>query len=342
MSELKLALKRLSDGESLDERGCAAAFAEVMRGAATPAQIAALLALLKLKGETIDEMVGAVRTLREFARQLTVDLRHAIDTCGTGGDGQGLFNVSTAVAFVAACGGAVVAKHGNRSVSSQSGSADVLEAFGVRIDLEPALLETALKQFNVAFLFAPAHHSATRHAAPVRRELGFRTLFNLIGPLSNPANVRRQVMGVYAPRWQHPVAETLKRLGSEHVLVVHSADGLDEISVAAPTPVVELRDGAIASWTIEPDAFGLRVDSLAALKVNDAASSAALIRAALHSTDGPAHAILALNAGAALYVSGRAATLAAGVASARDILASGAALDRLDAYARWSQTVVAQ
>lgn len=330
---LLTALKSLSEGHSLSAEQTTAAFRDIMRGEATPAQIGALLALLKLKGETVDEMVGAVTTLREFALPLKVDLRHAIDTCGTGGDGQNLFNVSTAVAFVAACAGAVVAKHGNRSVSSKTGSADVLEAAGVRIDLGPEQIEHCIDELGIGFLFAPAHHSATRFAAPVRRELGFRTLFNLIGPLCNPAAVQRQVMGVFDRRWLLPVAQTLQRLGSQHVMVVHAHDGLDEISIAASTDVVELKDGEIQQWCLGPAEYGVAVQSLDALRVADAAVSLAMIKAALHSSSGAAHDILALNAGAAIYVAGRAPDLAAGIAEAGDILRSGAALERLRALA---------
>jgi anthranilate phosphoribosyltransferase len=330
---LLTALKRLSDGQSLSTDQTTAAFRDIMRGEATNAQIGALLSLLKLKGETVDEMVGAVNTLREFALPLKVDLRHAIDTCGTGGDGQNLFNVSTAVAFVAACADVTVAKHGNRSVSSKTGSADVLEAAGVRIDLTPAQIERCIAELNIGFLFAPAHHSATRFAAPVRRELGFRTLFNLIGPLCNPAMVQRQVMGVFDQRWLQPVAQTLERLGSVHVMVVHAHDGLDEISNAGSTDVVELKNGAIQQWTLNPADYGVAPQSLDALRVSDAHSSLALIRMALHSSSGAAHDILALNAGAAIYVAGRATDLSDGIAQAKAILRSGAALARLQALA---------
>jgi len=331
------AIKSLSEGHSLGVDDTALAFREIMQGSASPVQIAALLALLKLKGETVDEMVGAVSTLREFALPIEIDLSHAIDTCGTGGDGLNLFNVSTAVAFVAACAGASVAKHGNRSVSSSTGSADVLEAAGVRIDLKPAAIERCIAELNIGFAFAPAHHSATRFAAPVRRELGFRTLFNLIGPLSNPARVQRQVMGVFERRWLRPVAETLHRLGSLHVLVVHAHDGLDEISIAAPTDVVELHQGEITEWTLDPRDFGVPFQPLDSLKVSDAAGSLRMIEQALCSDRGPAHQLIALNAGAAIYAAGLVADLATGVDKARAILASGAALERLRALAKLTQ-----
>lgn len=328
---MSAALKVLSEGQALSVAETSAAFREIMLGEASPGQIGAMLGLLKLKGETVDEMVGAVSVLREFALKLTIDLSHAIDTCGTGGDGQSLFNVSTAAAFVAACAGASVAKHGNRSVSSRTGSADVLEAAGIKIDLTPSAIEHCIQTLQIGFLFAPAHHSATRYAAPVRRELGFRTLFNLIGPLSNPAGVERQVMGVFDRRWQRPVAETLSRLGSRHVLVVHSEDGLDEISIAAATSVVELRDGAILEWRLDPRDFGMALQPLDSLRVESAEASLRLIEAALAGTPGPAQDILALNAGAAIHVAGLAGGIADGVRQAQAILQSGAAFERLRA-----------
>ncbi|MGE0486689.1 MAG: anthranilate phosphoribosyltransferase [Gammaproteobacteria bacterium] len=299
--------------------------ASIMSGDATDAQIAGLLVALRMKGETIDEIAAAATVMREFAAHVEVDMHPLIDTCGTGGDGIGTFNISTAAAFVTAAAGGHIAKHGNRAASGKSGSADVLEAAGARIDLNPAQVATCVRRCGVGFMFAPAHHGATRHAAGPRRELGTRTLFNVLGPLTNPANADAQLMGVFDPAWVPRAAEVLKRLGVSRAMVVCAADGMDEISIGSATHVAELRDGAIDTYDIEPEAFGVARQSLAPLAAADAAASLAIIRRVFDGAPGPARDIVCLNAGAAIYVGGLAPTLAAGVERAREVIDDGSA-----------------
>jgi len=334
---IQLAIRHVAVGEEVPAAVMRDAMHQVMAGEATPAQIAGLLVGLSVKGETVDEIVAAASVMREVASGITGLPGPLTDIVGTGGDGASLFNVSTASAFVAAVGGARIAKHGNRSVSSKSGAADVLEAAGVAIELSAEQVREAVETLGVGFLFAPMHHSAMRHAIAPRKELGVRTLFNLLGPLTNPAGATRQVLGVFDPRWLVPLAEALGALGSEHVLVIHSADGLDEFSIAAPTDVAELRDGRVTQWRFDPADVGVS-GSLDALKVGDAAGSLTLIRSALGGTAGPARDIVSLNAGAALYVAGRAETMELGIAAARGILDGGDALRLLERYAEWSRT----
>jgi len=290
---------------------------------------------LRVKGETVDEIVAAATVMREFASGVTDLAGPLTDIVGTGGDGASLFNISTASAFVAAAGGARIAKHGNRSVSSSSGAADVLEAAGVRLDLGAERIRAAVDTLGVGFLFAPMHHGAMRHAVEPRRDLGVRTLFNLLGPLTNPAGATRQVLGVYERRWLVLLAEALREMGSEHVLVVHSGDGLDEFSIAVPTHVAELRDGQVSEWVFDPADVGVS-GTLDELKVADARESLARVRSALAGEAGAARDIVALNAGAALYVAGRAGSLHQGIAEARGILDTGAALALLERYAAWT------
>ncbi|WP_353252035.1 anthranilate phosphoribosyltransferase [Salinisphaera sp. PC39] len=312
----------------------------IMTGAATPAQIGGFLVALRMKGETVAEIAAAAEVMRELATPVPVDPAFAdelVDTCGTGGDRSGLFNVSTAAAFVVAAAGGRVAKHGNRSVSSKSGSADVLEAAGVRLDIPPEAVAECIRSLGVGFMFAPAHHGAMKHAIGPRRELGIRTVFNIIGPLTNPAGARNQVVGVFNGHLTEPLARVLAKLGSRHVLVVHGEDGLDELSINAPSRVSELRDGEVTSYKITPEDVGLERGSLDALRVDDAEASLALIRRAFAGERGIAADMVALNAGAALYTAGRADSIAAGVALARETLASGAAGDRLAALAELTQ-----
>lgn len=330
------AIKHVAAGKDVPSPVMEGAMHQVMAGEATPAQIAGLLVGLAAKGETVEEIVGAARVMREVASGVSGLPGPLTDIVGTGGDGASLFNVSTASAFVAAKGGAVIAKHGNRSVSSKSGAADVLEAAGVKIELSSDQVRRGVAQLGVGFLFAPMHHSAMRHAIAPRKELGVRTLFNLLGPLTNPAGATRQVLGVFDRRWLVPLAEALGELGSEHVLVIHSSDGLDEFSIAAPTDVAELRAGKVTEWRFDPADVGVS-GSLESLKVQDAAGSLALIRGALGGEPGPAADIIAINAGAALYVAGQAETMELGIVRARAILGSGAALDLLQTYAEWSR-----
>jgi len=295
----------------------------IMTGQATPAQIGGFLVGLRMKGETVDEITAAARVMRELATAVNVSGPHLVDTCGTGGDGAGTFNISTASAIVTATAGGRVAKHGNRSVSSRSGSADVLEAAGVKLDLNPVQVAACIDRVGVGFLFAPQHHSAMKHAIGPRKELRVRTLFNLLGPLTNPAGAPNQVLGVFSADWVEPLAYVLKQLGSQHVLVVHAEDGLDEISIAAPTRVAELRDGEVSLYTITPEEFGMQRTSLDAVTVNSAMQSLAMIEAVFDNKPGPAHDIVCLNAGAAIYAADLAASLKDGVALASEAIASG-------------------
>lgn len=335
-SPIQHAITRVSARADLPPELMAEAMHQIMAGDATPAQIAGLLVGLAVKGETVAEIVAAAAVMRELVHGVDGLDGPLTDIVGTGGDGASLFNVSTASAFVAASGGARIAKHGNRSVSSKSGAADVLEAAGVRLDLQPDQVREAVSTLGIGFLFAPMHHAAMRHAVAPRRELRIRTMFNLLGPLTNPAGATRMVLGVYDPRWCRPLAEALGQLGAEHVLVIHADDGLDEFSIAAPTQVAELADGTVREWRFDPASTGIG-GSLDALRVNTPIDSLALIEAALAGQPGPAADIIALNAGAALYVAGQAETHVAGVAQAQRLLASGQALERLRAYAAWSQ-----
>ncbi|WP_372717766.1 anthranilate phosphoribosyltransferase [Immundisolibacter sp.] len=334
---IQAAIAKVVEGGDLDGVEMNAAMCAIMSGEATPAQIGGFLLALRMKGETVVEIAAAAQVMRELSLRVEVAADGLVDTCGTGGDGAGLFNVSTAAAFVVATAGGRVAKHGNRSVSSASGSADVLEALGVRIELPSAAIARCIDELGFGFMFAPAHHRATRHALGPRRELGVRTLFNLLGPLTNPALPPNQVVGVYSAALVEPIAHVLLRLGSRHVLVVHADDGLDEISLGAATQVAELKDGAVHCYSITPEQFGLNRVPSSQLAVPDVAASVALLRAVLGAQAGPARDIVALNAGAALYVAGLAPTLAAGVARAGEVLASGAPLTRVTALAELTQ-----
>lgn len=340
------ALVRVVAGENMNRQEMAAVMRQVMSGEASDAQIGGLLVGLRLKGESIEEIAGAAQVMRELATPVEVDDEHLVDLVGTGGDGANLFNVSTASTFVVAAAGARVAKHGNRSVSSTSGSSDVLEELGVPLDLSPRQVARAIDELGVGFMFAPAHHSAMRHAIGPRRELGMRTIFNILGPLTNPAGVKRQVIGVFDPELCLPMAKVLKSLGSVHVMIVHSDDGLDEISIAADTLVAELRDGDITTYRISPEEFLLPRQSLEGLSVDSAEASAILIRNALGGADDEvsrkAAAIIALNSGASIYVSGIAATLADGVAMAEDMLASGQAAEKLKQFVEFTQLMHGQ
>ncbi len=309
----------------------------IMDGSATPAQIGAFLAALHIKGETVDELTGAATVMRDYAAKVEVSADKVVDTVGTGGDAAGLFNVSTAAAFVAAAGGAVMAKHGNRAATGKSGSADVLEAAGVNIGLSPEDVARTIEAVGIGFMFAPTHHGATRHAVGPRREIGVRSIFNLLGPLTNPAGARWQLVGVYEERWVRPLAESFGNLGSVHTLVVHAEDGLDEISIAAPTSVSEYKDGIIADFTIKPDDFGLTIQSLDSIRVDSPEQSLELIRQALGGNPGPAYDMVMLNAGATLYAADLAPSLSEGIIAARAILDSSAALGKLEEMAAYTQ-----
>lgn len=340
---IQQALARLVEGRSLSRREMQDVMRQVMSGDATDAQIGGLLVALRMKGESTEEIAGAAEIMRELATPVHVSHPHLVDLVGTGGDGANLFNVSTGASFVVAAAGAKVAKHGNRSVSSTSGSSDVLENLGMPLDLTPEQVARAITEVGVGFMFAPVHHSAMRHAIGPRRELGLRTVFNILGPLTNPAGVKRQVIGVFSADLCLPLAEVLKVLGTKHAMIVHSDDGLDEISIAAGTQVTELCDGTIESYHINPEDFSLKRQSLDGLSVNGAAASADLIRRALAGADDEpaqkAAAMLALNAGATIYVSGIAATLADGVAMAEDALASGLAAEKLQHFIVFTQSM---
>lgn len=303
---------------------------QIMDGEATQAQIGALLMASKINGDSVQTISEAASVMRERAIKVKTKGDYVVDTCGTGGDGLGLFNVSTASAFVAAAAGCCVAKHGNRSVSSTTGSADVLEAAGVNLGLDVNQVEHCIDHCGIGFLFAPAHHAATKYAVGPRKEIGLRTFFNLLGPLTNPAEAPNQVMGVFAKDWMLKTAEVLKLLGSRHVMVVHSKDGMDEISLSAPTHVTELKDGKISEYDICPEDFGISTQPVDSLVVNNADESLGLIKQAFSSGTGAAADIVALNAGAAIYVSGKVENMQAGVDSARKILQSQAALNKLE------------
>lgn len=330
------ALAQLVAGQDLSQDDTASVFNQVMSGEATPAQIGGLLMALRVKGETPEELAGAAQTMRALSKKVAVDVPNLVDTCGTGGSGTKLFNISTAAAFVAAAAGAHVAKHGNRKMTSQSGSADLLEAAGVNLDLTPEQIGRCIADVGVGFMFAQAHHSAMRFAAPVRQELGVRTMMNVLGPLTNPAAARRQVIGVFAPEWQKPLAEVLKLLGAEHVILVHSA-GLDEIRLSAPTQVVELKAGTIESYDIEPGQFGIDMRDESELVADSIDTSLKLVKQALGEPDSAAADIVALNAGAAIYASGVALSFADGVTMAQDAIAAGLANERLAEFVRISK-----
>lgn len=305
----------------------------IMSGEVSPALIAAIITGLRVKKETIGEISAAAEVMREFATKVTVpDDPRLIDTCGTGGDGAHSFNISTAAMFVAAAAGAKIAKHGGRSVSSKCGSADVLEALGANINLAPAQVARSISEVGVGFMFAPNHHGAMKHAAPVRRELGVKTIFNILGPLTNPAGARQQVMGVFHPDLVGIQARVLQRLGSRRAIIVHGLEGLDEISVGGPTAVAELNDGEIREYTIAPQDFGLPVYAGTAIRVEGVEQSKAMLLAALENEESAARDVVALNAGASVYVAGLAETLAAGVKLAQATIASGAAQKKLDAF----------
>ncbi|MBN8891993.1 MAG: anthranilate phosphoribosyltransferase [Rhodospirillales bacterium 70-18] len=331
-SNLKPVLARVAAGETLSEAEAEAAFSTIMSGEATPAQIAGLVMAMRVRRETVPELTGAVRAMR--ARMTRVEAPEgAIDVCGTGGDASGSLNVSTAVTFVLAGAGVPVAKHGNRALSSRTGGADVLAALGVNVDVPLARLPSIIRAAGCAFLFAPRHHAALRHAAGPRVELGTRTIFNLLGPMANPAEVRCQLTGVFDPSWARPMVETLARLGSESVWLVHG-QGLDELTVAGDNSVVALQGGSIRQFTVTPEDAGLPRAPVSAIRGGDAATNAAALAALLRGGGGAYRDTVLLNAAAALIVAGRAADLRDGVAQAAAVLDSGAALNALDTLRR--------
>jgi len=328
---VKEAIARVAGGSDLAEADMAAVMTEIMDGQATPAQIGALLTALQIKGETVAEITGAARVMRELATRVRA-ASAVLDTCGTGGDGRHTFNISTAAAFVAAAAGQCVAKHGNRAMSGAVGGADVLETLGAQVELSPAQVEHCLHEVKFGFLLAPAFHRAMRHAVGPRREIGIRTIFNLLGPLTNPAGARHQLLGVFDRKWIVPLAEALGRLGSLHALVVHGEDGLDEISLTGPTFVAEWRSRKVHSTVLAPEEFGFGRCALSELQVSSAQESAAIIRSVFAGTRGPHRDIVLLNAGAALYAGDTVPSIAAGVARAGAAVDSGAAAHTLERF----------
>ncbi len=339
--EIQQAIGELIERRDLDPAAMSDVMHQIMTGQATGAQIGGFLVALRMKGETIDEIAAAAGVMRELSASVELSGEHLVDIVGTGGDSAGLFNVSTAASFVAAAAGARVAKHGNRSVTSSSGSTDLLEAAGVSLELEPQQIARCIEEVGVGYMFAVKHHPAMKYAIGPRREMAVRTLFNLLGPLTNPAAVPNMLLGVYSEQWQQPFAQVLDKLGAQHVLVVHSNDGLDEISIAGPTRVVELNQGRISDYTVAPEDFGLVRAPLDSLVVAGAAESLSLIRRAYSGEARPARDILALNAGAALFAAGVSADIAQGVALADDVMASGQAWQKLQEFARFTTLLAA-
>ncbi len=326
---MQKAIKAVTEKQDLSAEEMSATMRLIMTGEATPAQVGGFLIGLRMKGETIDEIAAAAAVMRELASKVDVDKEHLVDTCGTGGDASGSFNISTASAIVVAAAGGKVAKHGNRSISSKSGSADVLETAGVNLEISPQQVAECVNEIGVGFMFAPLHHSAMKHAIGPRREMAVRTIFNVLGPLTNPAGAPNQVLGVFSKDLVEPLAHVLKRLGSEHVLVVHAEDGLDEISIASPTYIAELNDGEVKTYTIQPEDFDLSRADLEQIRATDSAHSLEIIKSVFSNTDGPAKDIVCLNAGAAIYAAGLTASLAEGVKKAQQVIASGAAAEKL-------------
>jgi anthranilate phosphoribosyltransferase len=313
---------------------------QIMRGEISPLMVAAILTGLRVKKETVGEIAAAAQVMREMSTRIELaDNRNFVDIVGTGGDGAHTFNISTASMFVAAAAGAKVAKHGGRSVSSSSGSADVLEALGVNIQLSPAQVGDCLMATGIGFMFAPNHHSAMKNVAPIRREMGVRTIFNILGPLTNPAGAPNTLLGVFHPDLVGILVRVMERLGAKHVMVVYGKDGMDEISLGAATLVGELKDGKISEYEIHPEDFGLRMSSNRSLRVADATASKAMMFSALANEEGTAREIVVLNAGAALYVANVAGSIGQGIELAREAIASGAARAKLDEYVRFTQTV---
>ena len=341
---IQQALNEIVAQRALSQDDMASVMREIMTGEATPAQVGGFLVGLRMKGETVDEITGAAQVMRELATPVSINADNIVDTCGTGGDGANLFNVSTASAFVVAACGGKVAKHGNRSVSSSTGSADVLEAAGVHLNLTPEQVARCVEEVGVGFMFAPAHHSAMKHAIGPRKELAMRTVFNMLGPMTNPAGVKRQVIGVFDQVLCRPMAEVLQRLGSEHVLVVHASDGLDEFTLSGPTAVAELQAGVVKEYEVSPTDVGLAVQTLEGLSVASAYDSLSLINDALgkQATDNGKKAadIIAFNAGAAVYVAGIADSLAEGVNMAEDAIGSGLAKAKIQELAAFSDCCV--
>ncbi|MBE0507172.1 MAG: anthranilate phosphoribosyltransferase [Marinospirillum sp.] len=340
--DMKQAIDAVTRRQDLTREEMRAVMQLIMTGEATASQMGGFLVGLRMKGETVAEITAAAEVMRKLATPVSINSKHLVDIVGTGGDGANLFNVSTCSSLVVAAAGGQVAKHGNRSVSSSSGSADVLEAAGVNLAITPEQVARCVEEIGVGFMFAPQHHSAMKHAVAPRKEMGIRTLFNILGPLTNPAGAQHQLLGVYTPELVKPLAEVLGNLGLQHALVVCGEDGLDEISIAGATHVAEYRDGQLTEYTIHPEDFGLKRHSLDSLKVDSAAESLELIRQVLKNQQGAALDMVLLNAGAALYAADIADSIIEGVSLAQDAIASGQAAEKLKVLVNFTQSLVTQ
>ena len=336
--DMQSAIKTVLERKDLTAEEMNTVMRIIMTGEATPAQIGGFLVGLRMKGETVDEIAAAAKVMRELATGVKVSGDHIVDIVGTGGDGSNTFNISTACTFVVAAAGGTVAKHGNRSVSSKSGSADLLEAAGVKLDLNSEQVAKCINDVGVGFMFAPMHHSAMKHAIGPRKEMAVRTIFNVLGPLTNPAGAPNQLLGVFSDELVEPLAEVLNKLGSNHVMVVHSEDGMDEISIGAVTNVAELKDGKVTTYSITPDQFGFTRTNISELAVNSAEESLAVIKKVFDNESGAAKDIVKFNSGAAIYVAGLADSLEAGIEKAEEVISSGAAKAKLDALIKISSS----
>ena len=337
--DMQSAIRAVTARNDLTASDMTAVMRAIMTGEATDAQIGGFLVGLAMKGETVDEIAAAASVMRELATPVRANGDHVVDIVGTGGDGMHTFNVSTACTFVVAAAGGTVAKHGNRSISSKSGAADLLEAAGVRLDLSPERVQQCIETVGVGFMFAPQHHSAMKHAIGPRREMGVRTVFNVLGPLTNPAGAPNMLMGVYADELVEPLAHVLQQLGANHVMVVHAEDGMDEISIGAATNVAELNNGEVTTRQIRPEDFGFAIQNVNDLVVTDARESLSVIRSVFANEPGPARDIVLLNAGAALYCANLADSMEEGIAQAEKTLQSGKAAEKLDQLAAFSQKI---
>lgn len=327
--DIQSALRAITEKRNLTSAEMSDVMQDVMTGKATPAQIGGFLIGLRMKGETIEEIAAAAQIMRKLATPVPVNSPHLVDTCGTGGDGAKTFNISTTAAFVVAAAGGKVAKHGNRSVSSQSGSADVLEFLGIKLNITPEQVAQCIHEVGIGFMFAPQHHSAMKYAIAPRREMGVRTIFNLLGPLTNPAGAPNQIVGVFSQVWVEPLAQVLKKLGSQHVLVVSAEDGLDEISIAAPTFVAELKNGEVITYTVNPEDFGFKRAQLSEIQAHSVEDSVTLLRSVLDNSTGAARDVVLLNAGAGIYAAGLVESLSLGIEKAKEVLANGKARKKL-------------
>lgn len=334
--DMQSAIKAVTENQNLSRDEMTQVMNLIMSGEATDSQIGGFLIGLRMKGETVDEVTAAASVMRELSTKVAAPAEYLVDTCGTGGDSSGSFNISTASVFVTAAAGANVAKHGNRSVSSKSGSADVLETAGVNLNITPEQVAQCIKEVGAGFLFAIKHHGAMKHAIGPRKEMGVRTIFNVLGPLTNPASAPNQVIGVFSKAWVEPLAQVLKQLGSRHVMVVHADDGMDEISIGSATFVAELKAGEITTYTIQPEDFAMQQSALTNIKAKDSAASLAIIKSVFENKTGPAKDIVCLNAGAAIYVSGLTDSLAAGIEKAKSVIADGGAKAKFEALVSYS------